>query len=77
VQDVCIDASRNGHTDVLDYVIEQGEVLDAELLTYALKIAGAYNQLQAAQWLRQHGAEWPTVLSHGIAPIYDSGEVIH
>jgi hypothetical protein len=68
VRDVCIAASRNGHTDVLDYVIEQGEVLDAELLTYALKIAGAYNQLQAAQWLRQLGADWPTVLSHGIEP---------
>jgi hypothetical protein len=68
VRDVCVDAARNGHTDVLDYVIEQGEVLEAELLTDALQIAGANNQLQAAQWLRQHGAEWPTVLSHGIEP---------
>eukprot|EP00953_Heterococcus_sp_UTEX-ZZ885_P011835 6835-Heterococcus_DN1.PRE.1 len=61
VRDVCIDASRNGHTNVLHYVIQQGEVLDAELLTDALQIAGAYDQLRAAQWLRQHGAEWPTV----------------
>jgi hypothetical protein len=63
VQDMCICAARYGYTLILDYVIEQGEVLDAEQLTDALKCAGAYNQLQAAQWLRQHGAQWPAVLT--------------
>jgi hypothetical protein len=43
-------------------------VLNAELSTEALRIAGAYDQLQSAQWLRQYGAEWPTALSHGIGP---------
>jgi hypothetical protein len=59
---VCISAAGDGCTDMLDYVIEQGEVLSAELLTHALNAAGTENQLQAAQWLRQHGAEWPALL---------------
>jgi hypothetical protein len=49
----------------LAFVIKQGEVLDAELLTDALNTAGAGNKLQAAQWLRQLGAQWPAVLKHG------------
>jgi hypothetical protein len=40
-------------------------VLDAELLTEALKYTGTHNQLQAAQWLRQRGAQWPAVLCNG------------
>jgi hypothetical protein len=35
----------------------------AEQLTAALNHAGLFNQLRAAQWLRQHGAEWPAVLA--------------
>jgi hypothetical protein len=57
-------AARYGFTNILGYVIEQGEVLDAELLTDALNVAGAFDQLQAAQWLRQRGAEWPAVLGY-------------
>jgi hypothetical protein len=68
VNGVCTDASRYGSTNILDYVTEQGEVLDAELLTDALNCAGAYNQLRAAQWLRQHGAQWPAVLAYGQPP---------
>eukprot|EP00953_Heterococcus_sp_UTEX-ZZ885_P019956 11147-Heterococcus_DN1.PRE.3 len=64
VSDAFIGAARNGSTDILDYVIQQGEVLSAELLTEALNAAGMYNKLQAAQWLRQHGAEWPAVLGY-------------
>ena len=62
VCDVCLNATCYGFPDVLDYVLEQGEVLDAELLTTALNGAGAHGQLPAAQWLRQHGAHWPAVL---------------
>jgi hypothetical protein len=40
-------------------------VLSAELLTSALNAAGAGGRLQVAQWLRQHGAEWPIVLRAG------------
>jgi hypothetical protein len=53
VSEVCAKAACGGHTDILDYVIEHGEVLGAELLTKALNSAGACNKLQAAQWLRQ------------------------
>jgi hypothetical protein len=69
VNEVCEDAARKGNTNILDYVIEQGEVLDAELLTDALNNAAANNQLQTAQWLRQHGAQWPAVLSYGLFPL--------
>jgi hypothetical protein len=65
VTEVVYGASREGFTDILDYVLEQGEVLDTELLTDALNCAGACDQLQTAQWLRQHGAQWPAVLSAG------------
>eukprot|EP00953_Heterococcus_sp_UTEX-ZZ885_P005570 3466-Heterococcus_DN1.PRE.1 len=39
VRNVCLCASGNGSTDVLDFIIEQGEVLHAELLTTALSMA--------------------------------------
>jgi hypothetical protein len=65
---VFITAASRGFTDILDYIMQQGEVLDAELLTHALNCAGAYKQLQAARWLRQHGALWPAVLLYGQAP---------
>jgi hypothetical protein len=63
VSDVCMRAAAYGLTAILDYVIEQGEVLGAELLTDALNTAGASDNLQAAQWLRHHGAQWPAVLT--------------
>jgi hypothetical protein len=62
---VCNAAACNNHTDILDYILEKNEVLDAELLTEALNWAGVDNKLQAAQWLRQRGAQWPAVLSTG------------
>jgi hypothetical protein len=65
VSAVCLIAAFCGSIDILEYIIEQGEVLDAELLSKALNMAGAFDQLQAAQWLRQHGAQWPILLGHG------------
>jgi hypothetical protein len=64
VSEVCIQAARNGHSSILDFIIEQGEVLNTELLTDALNQAGACSELRTAQWLRQHGADWPAVLSY-------------
>jgi hypothetical protein len=64
VREVSIAAAYFGYTSILDYLEEQGEVLDAELLTDALYKAGSGNELQVAQWLRQRGAEWPAVLYH-------------
>jgi hypothetical protein len=49
VNEVLTDAARCGCTGILDYVIEQGEALDAQLLMRALNSAGAYGELQAAQ----------------------------
>jgi hypothetical protein len=55
-------AARNSQIGILELLLKQDEVLSAELLTGALNEAGARGRLQVAQWLRQHGAEWPTVL---------------
>jgi hypothetical protein len=68
LSEVVINAAVDGHPGILDYVIEQGEVLSAELLTSALNWAGAYCQLRTAQWLSQRGAEWPAVLDGGDDP---------
>jgi hypothetical protein len=38
------------------------EPVNADVLSAMLTLAGAYDHLAAAQWLRQRGAEWPTVL---------------
>ena len=64
VRDVLLEAAKKGFTAALDYVVEQREVLDAEPLTAALNRAGVSNQLRAAQWLRQRGAQWPAVLGY-------------
>jgi hypothetical protein len=68
VREVCTGAACCGSTDMLEYLIEQGEVLDAELLTEALNCTGPGSKLQAAQWLRQHGAQWPAVLTCHVPP---------
>eukprot|EP00953_Heterococcus_sp_UTEX-ZZ885_P002832 2051-Heterococcus_DN1.PRE.2 len=65
IADVCSAAARYGSTSILNYVNEQWEVMSAELLTKSLLQAGVYNQLETVQWLRQHGAQWPAVLSKG------------
>eukprot|EP00953_Heterococcus_sp_UTEX-ZZ885_P009355 5520-Heterococcus_DN1.PRE.5 len=65
---ICKHAAYNGCTDILDFFIEQGEALDAELLRDALNEAGAYGSLRSAQWLRDHGAQWPDVLSLDVEP---------
>jgi Ankyrin repeats (3 copies) len=65
---VCMCAAVNGFTNILEYILEyileQGEVLDAQLLAIAMNHAGCGGQLQAAQWLRQHGARWPDLLGY-------------
>jgi hypothetical protein len=68
LKDVCKGAARCGNTNVLDYVVEQGEVLDAEVLSEALNYAGMYNKLQSALWLRQRGADWPAELGESDGP---------
>jgi hypothetical protein len=53
---VCMYAAYNGSTDILDFVIEQGEVLDAQLLSCALRDAVSHNQQEAVHWLKQCAA---------------------
>jgi hypothetical protein len=62
---VFFDAACRGSIAILEYVAAQGEVLDAEQRLGAMNGAATYNQLQAAQWLRQQGAQWPAVLGYG------------
>jgi hypothetical protein len=62
-REVFVDVARNGCTNILAYFTEQGAAIDAQLLTEALNGAGASGRLQTAQWLRQHNAQWPAVLS--------------
>jgi hypothetical protein len=77
VSEVCMNAARYGHIDIFDYVIEQGEVLDAELLTETLNYAGEFSQLSVVQWLRQHGAQWPAALGSGQRYIHQwSGDTL-
>jgi hypothetical protein len=73
ISEVCMGVARYGCTDILDFVIEQGEVLDAELLTELLNDAGKFGQLPVVQWLRQHGAAWPTALGSGQRCCYQWG----
>jgi hypothetical protein len=58
------DAAEGGSVDVMLYLQEQGIVFDADMLVEMLNIAGAYNNLAAAKWSRQQGAEWPEVLCY-------------
>jgi hypothetical protein len=62
IREVCSAAADGDSTDILDYIVDQDEVLDAEMLTEALNSAGASGSLAAAKWLRLHGAQWPSVL---------------
>jgi hypothetical protein len=57
-------AACNNQTDILAYVAEQGELPDAGAMAVALNCAGTFDQLQAAQLIKQHGAEWPAVLGY-------------
>ena len=52
-------------------MIEQGAVLSTALVSRGLDNAGASNDLQAAQWFRQHGAQWPAVLGRFAYPHCD------
>jgi hypothetical protein len=56
-------AARSGSVDTMAYVLLHFNV-DVDMLTDMLNVAGAYNKLAAAVWLRQQGAEWPAVLDY-------------
>jgi hypothetical protein len=57
-----IAGALGGSVEILDYLVQQGLELGADTLTAMLNVAGASEQLAAAQWCRQRGAEWPARL---------------
>jgi hypothetical protein len=59
---VAEEAAAGGRLHILEYLHNEGLLDNAELLTDALKAAGAWHQLAVAQWLRQQGAQWPALL---------------
>jgi hypothetical protein len=68
---VCFDALCYGKPHILDYALEHGAVLNADALKHALNYNGSCGALATAQWLRQLGAEWPTVLGQDEGPYVD------
>jgi hypothetical protein len=48
---------------ILQYLIANGAVFAAEELTNLLDESDEYRKLNAAVWLRDHGAQWPRSLN--------------
>jgi hypothetical protein len=63
---VTVLAAEHGNVELMQYVVshEQQAAAGAEALTNLLSAAGACEHLEAAQWLRQQGAEWPAYLGY-------------
>jgi hypothetical protein len=58
---LCTAAAECGSIEVLTYLQQQGLLTSRALLTDMLDTAAAVrNELAAAKWLREQGAEWPT-----------------
>eukprot|EP00953_Heterococcus_sp_UTEX-ZZ885_P003743 2536-Heterococcus_DN1.PRE.4 len=55
-------AAQGGSIAVMEYLLQHRVVPTPAKLTDMLNRAGAYDHLQAAQWLRRQGAEWPAKL---------------
>jgi hypothetical protein len=58
--DVCRRAALHGHVDMLLWLQEVTAPWSTQLKREMLFSAGWSNQLAAAQWLRQRGADWPS-----------------
>jgi hypothetical protein len=55
----CVEhAVYNGYVDILNFIIQQGEVLGAQLLDSALDDVSMLDHPQVVQWLLEHGAQW-------------------
>jgi hypothetical protein len=61
--ELCEWAIQGGRVDVLAYLQQRGILTSTAMLTDMLHVAGRYNKLAAAQWLRGAGAEWPTAVA--------------
>jgi hypothetical protein len=61
-EEICCTAAEQGSIEAMTYIL-QHDVVSRHVLSEMLNVAGAYDQLAAAQCLRhQRGAEWPDVL---------------
>jgi hypothetical protein len=49
---------------ILQHLYEQGILTESQVLTDTLNAAGSLGNLAVLKWLKQHGAEWPAVLSY-------------
>jgi hypothetical protein len=74
-QDMLIFAAQGGSIAVMQYLIQEGIASTAAQLTKMLLEAGLSRRLQAAQWLRQQGAQWPTKLRNTVGFTWQ-GEVL-
>jgi hypothetical protein len=64
-------AAEGGSVDALEYLQQQeGVVFSPRVLTLMLDLAGASNNIAAAQWLSQQGAEWPPELNVRYGPMW-------
>jgi hypothetical protein len=54
--------TQNGSVQALEYLAKQGVEWRQPMLNSMLHCAGVKGKLKAAQWLRERGAEWPTLL---------------
>jgi hypothetical protein len=54
--------SDSNNFSTLQFLYACGILTEPQLLTDTLNVAGSRGNLAASQWLRQQGAEWPTVL---------------
>jgi hypothetical protein len=55
-------AAQGGNVQILQYLVEQGIEVSQPMLNGMLLCFGVKGKLETAQWLREHGAEWPKVL---------------
>jgi hypothetical protein len=75
-EEVALNAAICGSVGILDYLLQQGVLPEGDLLTEMLAAAGAHNRLEAAVWLREHGADWPPALMCNVPAMYWSRELV-
>jgi hypothetical protein len=63
--DLCISAAKSGSIEVLAYLQQRGMLTDAEMMSFLLDVAAIYNNLAAAMWLKEQGADWPERVRNG------------
>jgi hypothetical protein len=62
IDGVCRLAIMFGKVDIISILHEQEAISDDDQMTQLLNYAGVLDKLAVAQWLKQHGAQWPLVL---------------